>query len=206
MPLPDYSEWVVGEKVGVEERAWSTSQLHMNYVAHICYLRSKYPIFKILELGCGSGWVPTQLGLDIKYTGVDKNEQLLALCELKNGPTRRFFKADIRNFDIIRAMHGDTTPDLVCSFAVLKHFALEEFEEIFTSMLHHAPIGLFSMNFADENRNDGLEFNHIWITYEWLKEILDKNEFELLYKTTVWNGKTWEHKTGEEVIFGVKRR
>lgn len=203
--LPDYSEWLTTDRVGTEEAAWSASQLHMNYAAHIALMRTHFGIFSILELGCGSGWVPTQLTPDIAYVGVDKNAELLAIARTKNisSERRNFIQADIRDAELIRSWGS---PDLVCSFAVLKHFSLDEFEKIFSGMLSISPRGLFSMNIANENRDDGFDFHHIWITNEWLKQILDKNRFDLVYKTIVWQGKTWETKTGEEAIFGVKRR
>lgn len=202
---PDYSEWLGGgERVSKEETAWRGSQLHMNYAAHVALVRTKFKIFKILELGCGTGWVPTRFDTDIHYVGIDKNPAVLHIAREKNNPNRLFVQADLRNAAYIK--QNWTPVDLVCSFAVLKHFSLDEFDSIFSGMLSLANIGLFSMNIANEVRDDGAEFHHIWVTNEWLKSILDRNGFELLYKTLVWQGKTWEERTGEEAIFAVVRK
>lgn len=203
--MQDYSEWLdnADNRISLEETAWAGAQLHMNYAAHIALMRTKFKIFNVVELGCGSGWVPTQFGPDLRYVGVDKNISLLHMAEEKNLSSRQFVQADIRNTSFLKAL---ASPELVCSFAVLKHFSLEEFEFIFSGMLSLAPYGLFSVNIANEVRDDGIDFHHIWVTKEWLAQIIDKNGFKLVYKTIMWQGKTWETKTGEESIFAVERK
>jgi SAM-dependent methyltransferase len=201
--MPDYSEWLSPEKLAAEETGWADSQLYMTYAAHIALLRTKSSINRILELGCGTGWVPTQFGPDVEYVGIDKNLDALNIARTKNIELRHFVQADIRDLNTIKI--NCPNAQLVCSFAVLKHFSLEEFASVFSRMLSLAPLGLFSMNFSNVVRDDGIEFHHIWITMEWLAEILTANKFALIYKTTVWQGLTWEHKTGEESIFAVAR-
>jgi SAM-dependent methyltransferase len=197
----DYSEWLTHAQIGVEETAWASARFHLTYAAHIMLLRSRYPIFKVLEIGCGTGWVPTQFGSDIDYVGVDKNQQVLDLAKSKNIASRSFVKADIRYMGSVGA-----DPDLVCAFAVLKHFSLEEWDEIFDKMVSFGPLGLFTMNVATENRDDGVDFHHTWVTRERLSAAIERNGFDLLYTTIVWQGETWEKKTGEEWLFAVRRR
>jgi trans-aconitate methyltransferase len=193
----DYSEWLTPERLGVEESAWAGAGLHLTYVAHISLLRSKFPIYSILEMGCGTGWVPSQLTPDVKYVGIDKNHKALELATKKNLISRSFVDSDIRHFD------SKESADLVCSFAVLKHFSLEEWDYIFDKMVRFAPIGLFTMSVANENRDDGTEFHHTYITPERLAQALERNRKKLLYKTVSWQGLTWEQKQGEEWIFAV---
>lgn len=205
MSLPDYSTWLTHDRLGKEETSWASAKLHLTYAAHIALLRSRFPIYHILELGCGTGWVPTQLTPDIEYVGFDKNEEALALARLKNLSARHFVIGDVRGLTK-EGLNPLISPDLVCSFAVLKHFGLDEWNSIFDKMVCLAPLGLFTMSLAKENRDDGVDFHHVWITEEWLNEALERNGRNLLYSTRAWQGETWERKTGEEWIFAVGQR
>jgi SAM-dependent methyltransferase len=200
--LPDYSEWLTWERVHTEETAWAATRFYLTYAAHIMLLRSRYPIFKILEVGCGTGWVPTQFGADIQYLGIDKNKDALDIAIAKNIPSRAFLQADLR---ILEGTSVCISPDLVCAFAVLKHFGLDEWDKIFDTIVSLAPFGLFTMNVAKQNRDDGIDFHHVWVTPERLSAAIERNGAKLLYSTIVWQGETWERKTGEEWIFATRR-
>lgn len=201
---PDYSTWLTNERIGTEETAWATAGFHHTYAAHIHLLRSKFNIESVLEIGCGTGWVPTQLPHTISYTGFDKNEEVLRIARLKNLASRNFIVADVRDLRL-DAIQSLVTPQLVCSFAVLKHFSLDEWDLIFDKMVNLAPFGLFTMSVADENRDDGVDFHHVYITKERLAQALNRNGRDLIYCTVSWHGKTWEDKTGEEWIFAVRQ-
>lgn len=204
MNLPDYSEWLTDERLGKEETAWADSKFYLTHAAHISLLRSKFPILNVMEIGCGTGWVPTQLSPDFNYVGFDKNEKVLEIARTKNLVSRKFLFGDIRELtpDSISPL---MTPDLVCAFAVLKHFSLEEWDSIFDRIVALAPLGLFTMSVANENRDDGVEFHHSWVTKERLFQALQRNYRRLLYSTVAWKGETWEKKIGEEWIFSVGR-
>jgi hypothetical protein len=101
-------------------------------------------------------------------------------------------------------MLDDFKPDLVCCFAVLKHFDLYEWNGIFDRVIQSAPLGLFTMNLANENRDDGIDFHHSWITPAWMEQALERNQREVVYSTSVWQGETWERKTGEERMIATR--
>lgn len=202
MSLPDYSAWLTEERLEKEEIAWADSKLYLTHVAHIFLLSSSFPIQNVVEVGCGTGWIPTRLPLHFNYVGFDKNEKVLEIAKTKNIPSRLFMRGDIRDLttDLVSSLMA---PDLVCGFAVLKHFSLDEWDSIFDRIVSLAPLGLFTMNVADENRDDGIEFHHSWITKERLFQALQRNGKKLLHSTVAWRGETWEKKTGEEWIFSV---
>lgn len=160
---PDYSAWLTPERVAVEETAWAEARFYEEAAAAITALAPR----RVLELGCGTGWVPTCLPPEMGYLGVDANPHCLARAREKN-PRRPFVQDDIRTFI-------PTVPfDLVCAFAVLKHFALAEWVDIVTRILSMAPAAIITMPIASEEREDAFEFPHVWVTKETLRDTIKR--------------------------------
>src|SRR6266403_150141 len=176
-----YSEWFRNpENFSNEVKAWHSVGFQYTYAAHIALWCSKYPIKRILELGCGIGLVPINLVPGIQYLGIDQSEEAIELATSSNSKSIEFRVRDIRNLDSL-----EWVPDLVCSFAVLKHFSLEEWDSVFSSMLVRGDFGLFTMSIAEEDTDDGILVHHSWITRERLSSLLKKSGYEMLYRTVI---------------------
>lgn len=166
--LPDFSEWLTDERIAVEEKAWAETEQYKRNASQVLKMvhRLAAPFPTVLELGCGSGWVPFGLGDVVRYLGVDKNSELIRLCYLRNPYDAKFHLSDIREVtpDVLESLLGVRCADIVCSFAVLKHFGLYEWREIFERMLRLGNHGVFQMQISDEaSIDDGTEYHHTWL-------------------------------------------
>ena len=159
--LPDFSAYLTGDRLAHEDAMWAETRYYERNAANILAAARLFNFgdsFQLIELGCGSGWLPSALPSAIAYVGVDSNPGVLALARGRNYPERRFIECDIRAFACPPA-------DLVCSFAVLKHFGLGEWEDIFRRMLRLGACGLFNILTSDgEPFDDGTEFHRSRVT------------------------------------------
>lgn len=164
--LPDFSEYLSAapDRIAREESGWSEAHHYERNARQILSAAELFSLgdrFHLLELGCGSGLVPTVLPDTVIYAGIDNNPQLLVRACARNGHHRMFYRADIRTWPVAPAV------DLVASFAVLKHFGLHEWEGVFAGMLSQGRHGLFNIQLAPPGApayDDGTEFHHIWVT------------------------------------------
>lgn len=182
----DYCDWLTLDRLMAEELLWSEQQLYERYGAAIRRLLDEYEsISWITELGSGTGWVPGTLDLiadsdrggTLSYHMYDKNPHCIARSRERNAHRDwvRTLEGDIRTLDI-------PVVDLICSFAVLKHFRLEEWSDIVVRMLRDASFGLFTMPLADTNLEDGTEFTHTRVTREHLVATLARVGHTILWE------------------------
>jgi len=115
----------------------------------------------VIEYGCGTGWVPQHLPVEMHYIGVDANLYCLQLA-LQRNPGRMFVYADVRREMVL-------TFDLACAFSFLKHFGLHEWDEVVAQVLRHGRYGLFTMPVGPETRDEGVDFPHVWVTEDRLR-------------------------------------
>jgi len=152
----DYSVWLDSFRLAREEQLWAESEMPHLYANRVRQVIEEHGCRSVIELGCGTGWVPTLLPGTVEYVGVDGNPECLQYARQKT--TRLFLHADIRGLRY-------PTQDLVCSFAVLKHFALEEWPAVLGKVLSHGRVGLFTMNVGPGDRDDFNEgFAHTWVS------------------------------------------
>ncbi len=197
--FPDFSEWLVGDRLAAEERAWAECKM---YERNVSKIQNAFKLFDlketstVLELGCGTGWVPTLLSNSINYLGVDKNDGVLELARRKNSENRKFVKSDIRDIDTWRWNKAD----LVCSFAVLKHFGLHEWESVFKTILRFGKYGVFDIQTSvRESFDDGVEYHHSWVSDSVIEKcILEEGKTLASQETLYSDGR------GCEKIFYVK--
>ena len=181
--FPDYSNWLANHDLLKIEDSWEKAKFYEQYVAVIKSVCAENALSTILELGCGTGWVPYQLGSGFAYVGVDSNSECVDLARRKN-PGVVFVKKDIRNF-----REGKVPPfDVVCAFAVFKHFGLHEWGEVFRNALSLGRFGIFSMSVSEEDHDDGREFHHVWVSEETLAREIEMAGHEMLETRVFWSG------------------
>lgn len=158
----DYADWLTPERLAQEEQLWSRDKVYLRYAANIRrLLAQEHMVEYVIELGCGTGWVPTQLdetGI-LRYDAVDRNDGCLALAEQKNADRRHWVhvvKAELRTVE--------PSADLVCSFAVLKHFRLDEWHDLFVRWFRGARFAMFTVPIATESKSDGYQHTHVWLS------------------------------------------
>lgn len=170
---PDYSEWLTPDRLAEEERLWGEVEAYKVYaglVDEALSLAELDPSHQpsVREIGCGTGWVPTAISREVQYVGIDKNPRCLALARAKN-PGTHFVQADVRDIDYA------TPADLVCSFAVLKHFGLHEWDALVTKILSFGRHAAFTLPVTDaDSYDDGEEFPHVWINWHHLHRVLEQ--------------------------------
>lgn len=179
-----------------EEEAWTETKLYQNNldfiqdsIKHIkAYNGEK--IKTIVELGCGSGWIPKFLPLSIDYTGIDMNDIFLNLARAKNSVSRKFIKQDIRT------VLFDDKFDLSICFAVIKHFSLNEVNSIIEKVINLAHYSIIQVNIARENKDDGIDFHHTYLTGDRVISLI-KN----LGKVVIFERRPYTSKDFSEVNF-----
>jgi SAM-dependent methyltransferase len=168
MTKPDYSEYLTPPHLVDEEVLWGEVKQYELYAALANKVIEANNLSSALEIGCGTGWVPTQLPEAVKYVGIDKNESCIQIARDKNpGVTRRFQRADIREL-------VSEPADVVLCFAVLKHFELAEWDAITTRVLQCGRFACFTLPVLarGESVDDGTEYPHVWISEAQLARVL----------------------------------
>lgn len=176
--LPDICEWYTEARVEAEEGIWTDGQHYLENARRIEEACRVYRLHTIIEAGCGTGWVPTALPTSLTYlAGVDKNPHMLARARAKS-PGIPFLKCDLRD---LRASF--LSADLVCCFAVLKHFSLEDWPGVLERILSVGQYGLFTQHVLSDGRprvDLGIEWHNIWPTYSDIVAAIEEAGHEIL--------------------------
>jgi len=161
MPLPDISEYYRKEQnAAAEEKAWNEAKRYVKHAASVAKALKLFGGRSVLEVACGSGWVPAMLPKNVAYTGVDKLSTFIELARGKNKDgDRTFVCGDLR--EVLPTLGSF---DLVCSFATIKHFGLHEWSDIVRRLLEKAAAGVLELPISDSDYDNGTEFHHIFVT------------------------------------------
>lgn len=163
--LPDYSEWLTGERYAEASRHWREDRLYERYGQLVLGYCEAHDLESVLELGCGDGWLPRQLPPEIRYVGVDRNPDALDHARRLN-LDRAIHDRDIRQVTPtwIQEQTGSQEVGLVCAFAVFKHFGLHEWSDVVSGALRLGRRSIFSIPLSGKDMDDGDEFHHVWVT------------------------------------------
>lgn len=181
--LPDYSQWLTDARLEVEEMLWSErrDEEQVPRARHLEMFCRKTQSTCVLEFGCGTGWVPAALPEWVRYMGIDANPGCIELARQKNDSARVFEVGDLRTANPPEA-------DVVCSFSLMKHFGLHEWEAVLQRKLSFGNYGLFTVLLADADRDDGTEFHHTWVTEATLRAAIRAAGHELGRHLELWRG------------------
>lgn len=200
--LPDYSAWLTPDRLKAEDEAWLRDHTEErmgfgNDVLHVC---RRFGLHRVLELGCGTGWLANLLPDDIQYIGIDDNNGCLALAHQRLLRHAVFYGMDIREIGTENFL---LEAHLVCCFSVLKHFSLEEFPSILGKMLSCAPFAVFSMQDVDgPSIDDGVEYHHLWVNITTLIKAVRDGGHQFIQSPRV----TWNEGDKYERVFFTARR
>lgn len=183
--LADISEYFTTVKAVAEERIWATS--HHKATRPMNAVITELGAKRVIELGCGSGWVPTTLARDIEYIGIDSNEVFLAMAKAKNS-TRE--KAAFVHMDLRKATHEwmDSSADLAVCFACFKHFSLTEIDERLRGLMALGKNSFFDIQIAAYNFDNGTNFHNSYITQKRLERVVASAGHRIV-KQTALSGK-----------------
>jgi predicted TPR repeat methyltransferase len=159
LTLPDVSQWYTPDRISAEEDIWLAGEHYRENARRITDICHAQNLRTVLEFGCGIGLIPSVLPPEIEYVGgIDANYYMIQRAEARN-PTISFAHADIRKTD------GRVQVDLVCSFAVLKHFSLVEWPTILSKILAHGRFALFNQHALPDTREPfdaGKDWHSAW--------------------------------------------
>jgi SAM-dependent methyltransferase len=184
MSLPDYSDWLTPERLLAEEKLWgedvASGKGNAYAAGRVQALCDEHGLKTVLELGCGTGWVPYCLQ-GLRYTGLDANPHCLDLARQKN-PSQSFEgPVDFRTW-------APKAFDLACSFSVLKHFRLDEWIDILAKLLVCGRYGLFSVTISPAAHDDGTEYTHTWVTWEHVHKACELSRHSIIAQNLIWTG------------------
>ena len=169
MNLPDYSEYLKRPKMldYIESEWQKTLVLHERQADCINQISEDK---NIIEIGCATGNLAKLIKTN-EYIGFDKNEECIGLAKKKN-PDKKFVVNDIR--DIRRSKNQQA--DIVCAFAIMKHFGLHEWDDIMKKIISLSnEFVIFDMPVAEYTYDDGEVHghHHVWMTKDDLMNRLE---------------------------------
>lgn len=187
--IADYSAYLTPERLAVEEQAWRESGIHRLYATELLKAMASEDCISVVEVGCGTGWVPTCLPDSIMYGGVDVNAGCIEIAQRKN-PFRDFLVADIRE-SLATLDPSGRWWDAGCAFAFLKHFALHEWSDIVRHLLSFGRVGVFTMNVGTEDVDDFSQgYPHTWVTPATLDNAVQAAGHGVVSMTLIHTGET----------------
>ncbi len=173
----DVSDWWTQERIEAEEAVWLRDGFFTGYANQVRDFMRKHNLKTVLEVGCGSGHVARELNNEFEYTGIDGSGLMVEFAK-KTNPGHRFELANIRSMNIATVHAGENMPfDLVCSFAVLKHFLLKDWAMALRNMLSVGNNGLIQVQMRPDGYpsvEDGSDCPHNWVTEKEMREAVAK--------------------------------
>jgi trans-aconitate methyltransferase len=170
----------VGELAKAEEAEWYVTKYYKKYAAVAIKAIDQFKIKDVIEIGCGTGLIPTELPENINYLGVDKNPTFLKWARDKNNPNRKFIQEDIRTLTV------DKPYDLVICCAVLKHFSLTEWDQIVKKVLSLGNRGLIEMQVAASDIDNGTAFHHVFVSQSRLERAIALADHKYIEETILY--------------------
>ena len=164
--MHDLCEWWTRERIEEEEKVWQRDRFFVEYANTIRTFMREHKLVSVVELGCGSGHVARELAGEFDYRGFDGSKLMIEFAQ-EIHPGFLFKPLNIRRLPLktIKA-------DLVCSFAVLKHFGLVDWKDILGKMLSVGKYGMIQVQLkvrGHDSVEDGFfggEVKHSWINID----------------------------------------
>lgn len=178
----DLCEWWTPERIAAEEEVWQRDQFFHEYAKEVRAFAKKVKLKKgasVIEMGCGTGHVGRLLTPDFSYNGTDGSELMIAAAK-KINPGIEFFVRNLR-----KTVEVDQVGmyDLLCCFAVLKHFGKDSWSGVLMNMLQLANYALIQVqvrNYDYPTIEDGTEVHHTWVNRNELIETVSKAGHEII--------------------------
>lgn len=168
-----------------EIEIWKSDKLFILYADQINRICRIYGLKTVLEVGCGCGYVPLHMDKNLIWEGMDGFQGCVDEAK-KNNPNSTVVVGDLRSF-----RHSEV--DLACSFAVVKHFYLDEVENILKRIIS---LGRYSMNTvqcsntvdAEDSEASGNPNPHNWLSTPTVEKIVKSAGHEIIECVERWRG------------------
>ncbi len=191
--LPDISEYYQGDRAAHEEAEWNRVQRYRPNLDELLHIIAQEKILSIVEIGCGSGIIATQLPWQVQYLGIDANDTFLELARKKNHEGRKFVKKDVREVTREWLQQEYGTFDMVLCLSFLKHFGLHEWHEIVWRILSLTPLALFEVQHANTDYDDGIEYHHVYTRVDFTRGIIGAAGHDIVSQKEIYrDDRMWE--------------
>lgn len=176
--LPDYSDFLDQEGMleYIESEWQKNSHIHKAQAELINKIVRDNKINSLIEVGSSTGNLSRLLDVS-DYTGIDKNVKSV-LRALEKNKDKRFYNLDIR---VCKGI--EHRADLICAFAIMKHFGLHEWKDIFEILVSlSSNIVVIDVPISDKTFDDGEQYghHHVWFSLEELKEIFKDLDLKIV--------------------------
>lgn len=173
MKHPDYSAYLdrPGMLDYIEQEWLKNPDLHKKQADSVMTVVHAHALTAVIEVGCSTGNTAKLLNVN-NYLGIDGNLASLFLAMMKN-PGKPFVFADIRTVKI-------EPRELVCAFAILKHFSLSEWSKVFKKILSLGTYAVFDLPISKQVIDDGKEYHHVWMTDAQIRFEIEQAGHDLL--------------------------
>lgn len=183
----DYSNYLDDfDKFVITEADWLRAPyLHDMQFEHCKKVIRQFNLKTVIEFGIGGGHLARRLRTEnVSYLGVDSSALALEFSKRRN-PDLNFVRGDIRNFG------GEQSHDLCVFFAVAKHFAHSEWATIIKRMMAFGKYVIFTQPIANEVKDDGVEYPHLWVTQMHVESLVAEAGYEILEFNSTENPVEW---------------
>lgn len=175
--FPDYSDFL--DKEGMLEyieSEWKKNEhIHRAQAELVNKVVEENGILSLTEVGSSTGNMSQFLKVS-KYTGIDKNESSVLLAREKN-KDKEYHIGDIRS-----CKNMDKS-ELVCAFAIMKHFGLHEWSDILDILAYlSTKIVVIDVPIANKTFDDGEQHghHHVWFNIDDLIKVFKSLRLEIV--------------------------
>lgn len=207
--LPDISEYYDRDENALSEHLrWV---LDRSAEKQLAFVRPRFEaagLKSVLEFGCGSGLLGfawKKVDPAVIYTGIDTSAELykLATDPAVSGeriPPMAFIRSDVR------AAHGLPHADLVVAFSFMKHFDLDEWDDILGDVLANGRYTAFDVQIMEKDLDNGVDYHHVFVTEQHLLDVVRCSNHEIIDREKWSEGDVEGHGRMHSTAFWTKRR
>jgi len=187
MGFADVSAWFDhDDNALVEHINWITSNAAEKQLAFIQPRFEAAALKSAVEFGSGSGRLAfawAKANPQLIYDGIEKSQKLYDLTVDPHisgleAPWLNFHKGDVRDSAVL------PTADCALAFAFMKHFSLDEWNDILAHVLMNGRYGAFDVQVAGQDHDNGTHYHHVYVSETRLLEAVRLAGHEILDRAT----------------------
>ncbi len=134
----------------------------------------------VIEFCCGTGWIPYELPLQIRYLGIDANEGCVKRARKRNPDRREFWHMDVRKVE------KTAICDMALGFSCLKHFTLPDLDLVYGKILQAGKRTLTTVYLRQKDIEEQQHpYIHTAITMQHMERIIEENGHRLVQVFTL---------------------
>lgn len=184
MALPDCSDYYDQEQNALDEHlSWILDRSWQKKLDFVSRNFDREKLTSAVEFGCASAimahaWKNRSPRLD--YLGIDKSKKMLELAM-----SEKLYPAN--GVGELRFDHGDVRlggkpRDCVLAFSLLKHISLDEWDDVFCTLLSCGRFAAFDVQLFSEDLDNGEKFPHVFVCEDRFQRALAAANHEIIVR------------------------